>query len=228
MPRVLIADDDKGISDILADVLEEEGIESVVVNNGDDALSIALSDKNLSLIILDIMMPGQSGLEVCKRIRDRVACPILFVTAKNRMLDTLLGLEIGGDDYITKPFVVEEIVARVKAHIRRDKRGSRTDKKVLRIGDIALFKDRYEVTLKGIPVALSTREFQLFCYLCENEGLVLSKEQIFDAVWGKDYGDIGTVAVHIKNLRDKLDSDSCHIKTVWGAGYKLVVSEEAR
>ena len=224
MARVLIADDDKEISDILADVLEDEGIETLVANNGTDALSTALSDNNLSLIILDIMMPGLSGLEVCKKIRDSVSCPILFVTAKNRLLDTLLGLEMGGDDYITKPFVVEELVARIKAHIRRDNRLSKTEKKVLRIGDIALFKDRYEVTLKGVQVALSTREFQLFCFLCENEGLVLSKEQIFDCVWGKDYGDIGTVAVNIKNLRDKLDPECCHIITVWGAGYKLVIA----
>ena len=228
MPRVLIADDDRVISNLIKDVLEEEGIESVVVGDGDAALAVVKKDKDWDLILLDIMMPRMSGLEVCKKIRDSVSCPILFVTAKSQLLDTLLGLELGGDDYITKPFVVEELVARVKAHIRRDKRLAQSEKSVWHVGDITVYQDRYEATLKGESVPLSTREFQLLAYLCQNEGRVLSKEQIFSAVWGGDYGDIGTVAVHIKSLRDKLDPGSRYIKTVWGVGYKLVDPEDAR
>jgi DNA-binding response OmpR family regulator len=178
------------------------------------------------MAILDIMMPGVDGLHVCARIRERFQGTILFVTAKNRPLDTMLGLEIGGDDYVTKPFVVEELVARVKAHLRRDKRqekaGSLGSPQALTIGGLRIHPGNYEVTLNGAPVALSTREFQLLLYLVENRGRVLTREQIFDAVWGRNYTDIGTVTQHIKHLRAKLDPDSRYIKTVWGVGYKLV------
>ncbi|MFR6344441.1 MAG: response regulator transcription factor, partial [Christensenellales bacterium] len=155
--------------------------------------------------------------------------PIVFVTAKSRTLDTMVGLEMGADDYIYKPFVVEELVARVKAHLRRESRYQQADTSSpwLCIGPFRLNRESFEVFCREEPVALSTREFQLLQYLMENAGRVLSREQIFDAVWGEHYGDIGTVAVNIKNLRTKLDPDSQFIKTIWGVGYKFVKVQEA-
>jgi len=169
-------------------------------------------------------MPEMDGLEVCRKIRDKVNCPILFVTAKNRTIDTVVGLELGGDDYITKPFVVEELMAKVRAHIRREKRNiiSVSGAQIISIGNLQISRDNYEVTKSGESIPLSTREFQLLVYMLDNMGKVLTREQIFDAVWGLDYADIGTVTVTVKKLRDKVDEENKMIKTVWGVGYKLV------
>jgi DNA-binding response OmpR family regulator len=222
MQKILIADDDRPIAELISDVLEDEGFETVVCSNGESALQAIQQNPCFDLIILDIMMPKINGLELCRKIRDLVSCPVLFVTAKNRTLDTLLGLEMGGDDYIFKPFVVEELVARVKAHIRREQRiEMRKASPNLTIGDITLHRDNYQALKGGEPVALSTREFQLLQFLMENAGHVLTREQIFNAVWGIDYGDIGTVAVNIKNLRGKIDPENKYIKTVWGIGYQF-------
>jgi DNA-binding response OmpR family regulator len=222
MPKVLIADDEVNIATLIAESLNDEGFETMVVHDGSAVLSELSGDKSYSLIILDIMMPGMDGLEVCRRIRDTVTCPIIFVTAKSRTLDTLLGLEIGADDYITKPFVVEELVAKVKAHIRREKRMAASISDFVSIDAMTIKKESYEVFINEKRIELSTREFQLLAYLADNISRVLTREQIFDAVWGMDYTDIGTVTVTIKNLRDKIDPDNRYIKTVWGVGYKLI------
>ncbi|MGL5315558.1 MAG: response regulator transcription factor [Peptostreptococcaceae bacterium] len=222
MSKILIVDDDKEIASLIGDSLSDEGMDVILAHDGKEALDIIYSNLDLSMIILDIMMPKVDGLEVCKTIRDKVACPILFLTAKGRTLDTLVGLEMGADDYITKPFVVDELVARVKAHLRREKRKYQDENKKIVIGDIEVYKDSYEVYINKNLIDLSTREFQLFLYLCENVGQVLSREQIYNNVWGFDFGDIGTVAVNIKSLRNKIDTENKYIKTVWGIGYKLV------
>ncbi|AOT72880.1 response regulator transcription factor [Geosporobacter ferrireducens] len=223
MTDVLIADDDKNITELISDSLADEGLSTAVVHDGLSAVD-AVSRENFRLILLDIMMPQMDGLEVCREIRNKTNAPILFVTAKNRTIDTIVGLEIGGDDYIAKPFVVEELVAKVKAHIRRDKRSDIKipDNNAVVIGDLVIYRDNYEVTKAGNRIELSTREFQLLLYMLDNIGKVLTREQIFDAVWGIDYSDIGTVTVTIKNLRDKIEDGSKIIKTVWGVGYKLV------
>jgi DNA-binding response OmpR family regulator len=221
MPKILIADDDRNISGLIADCLSDEGFDTFVVGDGFAALK-AVEQTIFDIILLDIMMPGADGLEVCRKIRDKVTCPILFVTAKGRSIDTILGLEIGADDYIAKPFVVDELAAKVKAHLRRERRHTQSRDSFISIGDLRIWPDNYEVTKKGVPVTLTTREFQLLMYLSDNFGKVLTREQIFDAVWGADYADIGSVTVTIKNLRDKLDPDNSLIKTVWGVGYKLV------
>lgn len=221
MAKILIADDDQNISSLIDDSLRDEGYDTVVVADGDAVLAV-LAEMDFDLILLDIMMPHTDGLEVCRKIRDHVNCPILFVTAKGRTIDTVLGLNIGADDYITKPFVVEELVAKVKAHLRREKRHTLTKENVITIGDLTIYRDCYEVTDKGTDVPLTTREFQLLLYFCDNIGKVLTREQIFDAVWGLDYADIGSVTVTVKNLRDKLDPDNHMLKTIWGVGYKLV------
>lgn len=222
--RILITDDDEAIADLIADSLEEEGFVCVLAADGEQALDLVLKQREpFDLIILDIMMPHADGLTVCRRIRDEVSCPILFVTAKNRSLDTVVGLEMGADDYIYKPFGVDELVARVKAHLRRSEREShKQDHAPLKSGGIWLDRDRYLVRKDGQNVNLTTREFQLLQFLVENEGKVLSRETIFDQVWGENYMDIGTVAVNIRNLRSKLDPENQYIRTVWGIGYKFV------
>lgn len=222
MSKILVVDDDKEIASLIGDCLYDEGYEVILAHDGLDAIDSINSNLDIEMIILDIMMPKMDGLEVCKKIREKVNCPIIFVSAKSRTLDKLLGLEIGADDYIEKPFVVEELVARVKAHLRREKRRNNTGKNIIKIGEIEIHKDSYEVYFNNNLVSLSTREFQLFLYLCENAGQVLSREQIFNSVWGSEFGDIGTVAVNIKSLRDKVDKDNKYIKTIWGVGYKLV------
>ncbi len=222
MEKILIVDDDKEIALLISDTLSDEGYECLVSFTGEGTLALIKDNPDISLILLDIMLPDIDGLEICRKIRNTVACPILFVTAKNRTYDTMLGFEMGADDYISKPFVTEELVARVKAHLRREKRNIQKKNSAMTIGSIHIDSESYEVTVKGKPVDLSTREFQLLHYLFINAGKVLSKEQIFSSVWGTDFADIGTVAVNIKNLRDKIDKENRYIKTVWGVGYKLV------
>lgn len=222
MSKILIVDDDREIASLIGDSLYDEGYETLLAYDGEIALEKVSNNLDLEMIILDIMMPKVDGLEVCRKIREKVRCPIIFVSAKSRTLDTVLGLEIGADDYITKPFIVDELVARVKAHLRREKRRNSIGNNIIKIGEIEIHKDSYEVYLNKELIDLSTREFQLFLYLCENAGQVLSREQIFNSVWGSDFGDIGTVAVNIKSLRDKIDKENKYIKTIWGVGYKLI------
>lgn len=230
MNKILIADDDEAIAELISDALTDEGYVTERVSDGAEAYRrITNGSDGYALILLDIMMPKLDGLELCRRVRDSVSCPIIFVSAKNRTLDTLLGLGMGADDYISKPFVLDELVARVKAHIRRDKRNvSLRSDDVIKVGEIEIHKDNFETFKSGEAIALSAREFQLLQYLMENEGKVLTREQIFNSVWGVDYGDIGTVAVNIKNLRTKLDIEGRYIKTVWGVGYKFTAPGEAR
>lgn len=224
MPHILIADDDEAIAGLIADALQDEGYTTQTVSDGTQAYA-AVQHTPFDLILLDVMMPHMDGLELMRKIRDEVSSPIVFVTAKNRTLDTMMGLEMGADDYITKPFIVEELVARVKAHLRREERKSRQQASVVcAVGPFVINKDSYEVRMHGREVALTTREFQLLSFLMDNAGRVLTREQIFNAVWGVDYGDIGTVAVNIKNLRHKIDPRAEWIKTIWGVGYKLVGS----
>ena len=226
--KILIVDDDRAIGELVSDALADEGYETILCRDGAAAQEAVRQNPDVSLILLDIMMPRMNGLELCRRIRDVVSCPIIFVTAKSKTIDTLLGLEMGADDYIAKPFVVEELVARVKAHLRRENRSSHVDQEpdCLAVGDIRLYAKSYEVFLKGERVELIPREFQLLEYFMRNQGNVLTREQIFNGVWGMNYGDIGTVTVNIKNLRKKIDPDSRYIKTVWGVGYKFVKPTE--
>ena len=224
MNKIVIVDDDLAIARLIADALEDEQLETVVFENPGAALNYILSaSRDIAMVLLDIMMPELSGMDICRTIRDKVDCPIIFVSAKAKTLDTVLGLEMGADDYITKPFVVEEFVARVKAHLRREKRTALTPEEgVIRVGEIQLRVGSYEVYKNGKPVPVSTREFQLLQYLMENVGKVLTREQIFSHVWDTEFGDIGTVAVNIKSIRDKIDPENKYIKTVWGVGYKFI------
>lgn len=221
--RILIADDDPSILMLISDVLTDAGMQVRTVASGEEALR-TVGEETFSLIILDIMMKGISGLEVCAAIRDKVSCPILFLSAKDSAHDIIEGLGLGADDYLTKPFAIDELVARIKAHLRRQARlGENTmGSDVLCYGEIALDRRQLTVTRGGVPVDLSTREFELLDYLMRNAGQTLSREKIFRDVWKTEFGDIGTVAINIKNLRSKIDPDWAYIKTVWGSGYQFV------
>lgn len=221
--QILIADDDPSILMLISDVLTDAGMQVRTVASGEEALR-AVGEETFSLIILDIMMKGISGLEVCAAIRDKVSCPILFLSAKDSAHDIIEGLGLGADDYLTKPFAIDELVARIKAHLRRQARlgENTTGGDVLRIGEITLDRRQLTVTRSGVPVDLSTREFELLDFLMRNAGQTLSREKIFRDVWKTEFGDIGTVAINIKNLRSKIDPDWAYIKTVWGSGYQFV------
>ena len=220
--KILVVDDDLNICELLRLYLEKEGYTVVIANDGASAVTM-FRDESPSLVLLDIMLPKLDGWQVCREIRKFSDKPIIMLTAKGEVFDRVLGLELGADDYISKPFVVEEFVARVKAHIRREKRISKADDEgIIKVGDIEIRKGSYEVFKNGKPVSCSTREFQLLEYLMENAGKVLTREQIFSHVWDTEFGDIGTVAVNIKSIRDKLDPSNEYIKTVWGVGYKFI------
>lgn len=226
MSKVLIVDDDKDISDLISLVLKKEGIDSTIINDSTKVPELIEKDY-FDLILLDIMMPELSGIEVCTKIRDKVNCPIIFLSAKTELIDKMLGYEIGGDDYITKPFNNSELVLKIKSHLRLNKRVNNLNKNnIIKIGEILINKETFEVYKEDEKIELSTREFELLKYLMENAGIVLSKEQIFESVWGSNYGDIGTVAVNIKSLRDKLKDKNKYIITIWGYGYKFVRNVE--
>ena len=219
---VLIVDDVPTNVMLVQAILKKEGYRLLTCDSGTKALRLA-HDKHPNLILLDIMMPNASGTEVCASIRNLTSAPIIFVTAKTQLIDKLVGFEVGADDYITKPFINEELVARVKAHLRREERGyDKKSNNIIEIGEIKLNKESFEVFKKDEVITLSTKEFELLRYLMENAGIVLSKDQIYQNVWKNNYGDIGTVAVNIKSLRNKLDKDEKYIKTIWGMGYKFV------
>ena len=219
MSKILVVDDELDIALLIKDVLEDEGFSTTAIDSSNKALELVQKEK-FDLILLDVMMPEMSGTTLCTKIREITSSPILFVTAKTSTLDKLLGFEVGADDYITKPFIIEELVARVKAHIRRNNRVEVSN--IIKIGEIEINLDSYEVYKNNSLIDLSTREFELLAYLMKNAGIVLSKEKIFNSVWGENYGEIGTVAVHIKSLRNKLDPDEKYIKTIWGLGYKFI------
>lgn len=219
MSKILVVDDELDIAILIKDVLEDEGFSTTAIDSSKKALELVQKEK-FDLILLDVMMPEMSGTTLCTKIREITSSPIIFVTAKTSTLDKLLGFEVGADDYITKPFIIEELVARVKAHIRRNNRVEVSN--IIKIGEIEINLDSYEVYKNNSLIDLSTREFELLAYLMKNAGIVLSKEKIFNSVWGENYGEIGTVAVHIKSLRNKLDPDEKYIKTIWGLGYKFI------
>jgi DNA-binding response OmpR family regulator len=218
MAKILIVDDDKEISGLISLILKKENIESDVVNNPLEVLKKI--DNHYDLILLDIMMPEMSGTELCLKIRNKVNVPIIFISAKSEIIDKMVCYEMGGDDYITKPFDNTELILKIKSYLRLNKRSFNKSDNLIVSGDITLNKESFEVKKDNKLIELSTREFELLKYLMENAGIALSKEQIFTSVWGDNYGDIGAVAVNIKSLRDKIGEK--YIVTIWGYGYKFV------
>jgi DNA-binding response OmpR family regulator len=218
---ILVVEDDRNIADLVELYLRQEGFRVVQAGDGEGALR-AVREQRPRLVVLDVGLPGGvDGLEVCRRLRaggDRV--PILMLTARDDEIDRVLGLELGADDYVTKPFAPREIVARVKAILRRAE-GPRDQPGVLSAGGVEVDVGRREARVDGTPVPLATREFDLLRYLAENAGLALSRQQILDAVWGVGwYGDERTVDVHVRQLRKKL-GQALPLATVWGVGYRL-------
>ncbi|UFJ41254.1 response regulator transcription factor [Brevibacillus humidisoli] len=232
--RVLVVDDNQEIIDLLQDILESEGFQISSAESGTQALALLREGLQPDLILLDIMMPNMSGYELCAQIRREWEMPILFLSAKGKAVDKVVGLEIGADDYITKPFDAEELLARIRAHLRRYERlrhnSQAADKEqegtsaitVQKFKGLEIHKETYTVYVDGEKVELSTKEFQLLTFLAEHPGIVFTREQIYDRVWGYGYGSLNTVTVHIKNLREKLEKNHTFIKTQWGTGYVFI------
>ena len=225
MTRVLVVEDEESFSDALSYMLRREGFEAVVAGTGPDALA-EFDRGGADIVLLDLMLPGLSGTEVCRALRSRSAVPIIMLTAKDSEVDKVVGLELGADDYVTKPYSARELVARIRAVLRR--RGEAADPPadgVLEAGPVRMDVERHVVAVDGETVALPLKEFDLLEFLLRNAGRVLTRGQLIDRVWGSDYvGDTKTLDVHVKRLRAKLEPDPANPKyllTVRGLGYKL-------
>ena len=227
MSRILIIEDEEAIADLEKDYLELNDFEVVIENSGDTGLATALSEE-FDLIILDLMLPGIDGFEICKRIREDKNVPILMVSAKKDDIDKIRGLGLGADDYLTKPFSPSELVARVKAHMARYTRlvGTHTkENDMVEIRGIRIDKTARRVFIDGVEKTFTTKEFDLLTFLAENPNHVFTKEELFREIWDMDsIGDIATVTVHIKKIREKIETDTSkpqYIETIWGVGYRF-------
>lgn len=228
MKKVLIIEDDISIAELERDYLEINGFRVEIENRGDKGLLRVLNGE-YDLIVLDLMLPGVDGFEICRQIRAGKDTPILMVSARKEDIDKIRGLGLGADDYMTKPFSPGELVARVKAHISRYERlrgiSSEAKKDVIEIGGISIDKSSRRVYLNGREILLTTKEFDLLAYLAANPNRVFTKDELFERIWGLDsQGDIATVTVHIRKLREKIESDPSnptYIETIWGVGYRF-------
>ena len=219
---ILLVDDEPNIVELAKLYLEREGFRVISVGDGQAALDRADKDRP-ALMVLDLMLPALDGYEVCRRVRAKSDLPILMLTARDEDIDKIIGLELGADDYLTKPFNPRELVARVKAILRRSERPARPEPAVLHLEDVTIDPARREVTVAGKPALLRAKEFDLLQALAEHRGLVLTREQLLNLVWGFDfYGQTRTVDVHIAHLRKILAGSRVSIETVTGIGYKLV------
>ncbi len=224
--RILIVDDEEHILELIKFNLEKNGFEVMTLDNGEAAIGV-LQENPVDLVVLDLMLPGMDGLDVCKNIR-RIdgleKLPIIILTAKSEETDRILGLELGADDYLTKPFSVRELIARIKAVLRRSEDKQIVKSKTLRIKDIVMDTEKHEVTINREIVDLTLKEFELLKILIENRGKVLTRNLLLDEVWGYDYfGETRTVDVHIRHLRKKIGDDESgeYIETIRGVGYKM-------
>ncbi|MBW0119195.1 response regulator transcription factor [Pseudonocardia abyssalis] len=232
MTRVLIVEDEESFADPLAFLLRKEGFTTAVAATGQDALE-EFDRNGADIVLLDLMLPGMSGTDVCKALRTRSAVPVIMVTARDSEIDKVVGLELGADDYVTKPYSARELIARVRAVLRRggeggvemDGSGGWSSGAVLEAGPVRMDVERHVVSVGGSDVALPLKEFDLLEYLLRNVGRVLTRGQLIDRVWGADYvGDTKTLDVHVKRLRSKVETDPGaprHLVTVRGLGYKF-------
>ena len=227
-PRpILIVDDDVELVTLLVDYLQLEGFAPVAAHNGTEALEL-LSRQEFEIVVLDVMMPGMSGVEVLKRIREKSQLPVLMLTAKGEVNDRIHGLEMGADDYVVKPFDAKEVVARVKAVLRRSAGAPAADIKQVEYDKLKINLTNYELWVDGKRIDTPPKELELIYHLASNPNRVFTRDQLLDEVWGFDYyGDSRTVDVHVKRLREKLEgvSDKWELKTVWGVGYKFEVRQ---
>jgi two-component system response regulator RegX3 len=222
--KILVVEDEKSLSEPLAYLLRREGYDVSVVDNGISAIQ-AVESNPPDLMLLDVMLPGLSGTEVCREVRTRSGLPIIMLTAKDSEVDIVVGLELGADDYVTKPYSSRELLARIRAVLRRRQNGPEDEDSVLEFHNIVLDSDRHQLTVRGNPVSLPLKEFELLELLMVNAGRVLTRGQIIDRVWGSDYfGDTKTLDVHIKRLRNKIEEappEPTIIVTVRGLGYRF-------
>ena len=225
MTRVLIVEDEESLAEPLAYLLNKEGFDTTVMADGPSALA-EFDRAGADIVLLDLMLPGMSGTDVCKQLRARSAVPVIMVTARDSEIDKVVGLELGADDYVTKPYSARELIARIRAVLRRGAEaedvGADT---VLEAGPVRMDIERHIVSIDGDQIALPLKEFELLEYLMRNKGRVLTRGQLIDRVWGSDYvGDTKTLDVHVKRLRSKIEADPANparLVTVRGLGYKL-------
>ena len=221
--KVLVVDDEARMRKLVKDFLTIKGFNVIEAKDGEEAVDIFFSQKDIDLLILDVMMPKMDGWEVCKTIRKYSQVPIIMLTAKSEERDELQGFDLGVDEYISKPFSPKILVARVEALLRRS---NMTSEGVTEVNGIVIDKAAHQVTIDGKPVDLSYKEFELLSYFVDNQGIALSREKILNNVWNYDYfGDAITIDTHVKKLRSKLGSKGEYIKTIWGMGYKFEVGE---
>ena len=222
--RILVVDDESRMRKLVSDFLVKQEYEVLEAKDGEEALDIFFKQKDIALLILDVMMPKMDGWEVCREIRAYSKVPIIMLTAKGNEHDELQGFELGVDEYITKPFSPKILVARVEAILRRT--NLLASEEAMEAGGIELNKSAHRVLIDGVDVELSYKEFELLAYFIENKGLALSREKILNNVWNYDYfGDARTIETHVKKLRSKLGKKGELIKTIWGMGYKFEVNE---
>jgi DNA-binding response OmpR family regulator len=232
MTTILVVDDEPNLVELLSDYLTREGFQALTAGDGVAALDLARAQQP-DLVVLDVILPGLDGIEVCRRLRQFSDAYVLMLTARAEEIDKLVGLAVGADDYMTKPFSPRELVARVKALLRRPR--SQTSEETtapppLHIGDLMIDELRHEVALKGLPLSLTVREFALLLTLAQHPGRVFTRAQLLERVWGAEYYDDHVVDVHVANLRKKLEADSAtadYIETVRGVGYRLRVQPPA-
>lgn len=224
MTRVLVVEDEESLADPLAFLLRKEGFEATVVVDGPSALA-EFDRAGADIVLLDLMLPGMSGTDVCKQLRARSAVPVIMVTARDSEIDKVLGLELGADDYVTKPYSARELIARIRAVLRRGAEADEISDVILEAGPIRMDVERHIVSIDQAQIPMPLKEFDLLEYLMRNKGRVLTRGQLIDRVWGSDYvGDTKTLDVHVKRLRSKIEADPANpalLVTVRGLGYKL-------
>lgn len=219
-----MVDDESRMRKLVKDFLTKKNFQVLEAGNGEEAMDIFYEEKDIALIILDVMMPKMDGWEVCREIRKNSKVPIIMLTARSDERDELLGFDLGVDEYISKPFSPKILVARVEAILRRT--GQNNPEDVISAGGIVIDKAAHLATVDGKPMELSFKEFELLTYFLENQGIALSREKILNSVWNYDYfGDARTIDTHVKKLRSKMGDKGEYIKTVWGMGYKFEVDE---
>ena len=222
MSKILIVEDEEAIADLERDYLELSGFTVEVANDGDTGLQKALNE-DYDLLILDLMLPGTDGFDICRQVRDVKNTPIVMVSAKKDDIDKIRGLGLGADDYMTKPFGMMELIARVKALLRRTKESGKNDNvNTLNIGCLSVIPSKYSIKVGGEKVVLTLKEFDLLCLLLQNKGTVFTRDKLLNKIWGYDFdGESRTVDVHVRTLRQKLGEAGKYIETVRGIGYKI-------
>ncbi|MGH4123428.1 MAG: response regulator transcription factor [Clostridium sp.] len=227
--KILIVEDDEDLGNLICDYLSIEGFTGILARDGTLGLKLIL-EETFDLIVLDIMLPNMDGIQLCRKTREKSHAPIIMLSAKSGEMDKILSLGVGADDYVTKPFSPMELMARIKAHLRRQEYSEvkKIDEDCVTYGELKIYSKSYKLMIKDIEIPLTTREFQLLDFLIKNEKIVFTKEQLCNEVWGyNEFMDGNTIAVYVKRLREKLsDIGKESIKTVWGVGYKWEFKHE--